>query len=197
MIESKTFKLLTSSREWGIIYLEDLTMADVKIEKAQIELADGRVINLNLYPDIAPLSVSNFIFLAKSGFYAGLCFHRVIPKFMVQGGGLSMKNGELVGKRANTIRGEFNDNGINNPLKHKAGVISMARTSAPNSASSQFFICVADTPFLDGKYAAFGECADKDSLKVAIELSKVKTHSVGGYDDVPCDDIIIKAVRIL
>lgn len=172
-------------------------MADVKIEKAQIELMDGRTINLNLYPEIAPLSVSNFLFLAKSGFYTGLCFHRVIPKFMVQGGGLSMKNGALIGKRANTIRGEFKDNGINNPLKHKAGVISMARTNEPNSASSQFFICVADTPFLDGKYAAFGECADKASLKVAMDISKVQTHSVDAYNDVPCEDIIIKAVRVL
>lgn len=173
-------------------------MSDIKIESAKIIFEDEREINLNLYPEIAPLSVSNFKYLARSGFYNGLCFHRVIPKFMIQGGGMRMtSDGRLVSKRANTVRGEFAKNGIPNPLKHKKGVLSMARAVDFNSGSSQFFICVADCPFLDGDYAAFGECADKASLKAAIDISKISTYEVGGFKDVPCQPIVIRTVKIL
>ena len=166
-------------------------------QKATIEFTDGKKINLTLRPDVAPESVKNFVELAESGFYDGLCMHRVIPGFMVQGGGMTAEKGKLKEKRApKNIRGEFASNGHKNPLGHKPGVLSMARAASPDSASSQFFICVADCAFLDGQYAAFGECADEQSLAAAIEISKVKTHSVSYYDDVPVEPVVIKTVTI-
>lgn len=169
---------------------------EINIEKGQILFEDGQVINFLLYPDIAPLTVSNFIYLCKSGFYNGLCFHRVIKKFMIQGGGFIQDKNKLVMQHANSITGEFKSNGHENVLKHKKGVFSMARTRDKNSASSQFFICVADSPYLDGEYAGFGECADKESLKTAIAISNVDTCELNGYKDVPCQPIVIKCIRI-
>ena len=98
-------------------------------------------------------------------------------------------------KETKSIKGEFKANGVNNPLSHKVGVLSMARTNVPDSASSQFFICVADCGFLDGQYAAFGCLSDEDSVKVAIDISKVKTVRVGYYDDVPYESIVIKSIE--
>ncbi len=165
--------------------------------KAKIEFADGNVINLELYPDVAPITVANFVKLAKARFYDGLCFHRVIDKFMIQGGGFVFDEHQgLIQKQAGTIKGEFNSNGVNNPIKHVKGTISMARTAVKDSASSQFFICVADTPFLDGEYAAFGKCADEESLKVAIKYGKAKTGKWQYFSDVPFDPIVIKTVTI-
>lgn len=164
--------------------------------KIEIVMEDGGVMNFELYPDAAPISVANFAALADSGFFDGLCFHRVIDGFMIQGGGFVHKNGALIPKEgAKTIRGEFTSNGVQNPLKHTAGTISMARTNVKDSASSQFFICVADTPFLDGEYAAFGRVTDKASLDKAISIGKVRTGSVGYYDDVPHSPVVIKSVR--
>lgn len=165
--------------------------------QAVIEFVGGKTITLTLRPDAAPISVQNFIELAESGFYDGLCMHRVIPGFMVQGGGMTTDGKTLTPKKAKNIRGEFAMNGHNNPLSHKPGVLSMARANDPNSASSQFFVCVADCAFLDGQYAAFGECADEQSLATAIEISKVKTHSLSYYDDVPVAPVVIKSVRIV
>jgi peptidyl-prolyl cis-trans isomerase B (cyclophilin B) len=119
-----------------------------------IEMADGGVIKAELYPDIAPRTVDNFVSLIQKGFYNGLIFHRVIPGFMIQGGD---PTGTGTGGPGYTIPGEFKSNGFNNPLKHTRGVLSMARTQDPNSAGSQFFIMVKDTPQLDGNYAAFGK----------------------------------------
>jgi len=119
-----------------------------------IEMEDGGVIKAELYPDIAPKTVDNFVSLVQSGFYDGLIFHRVIPDFMIQGGDPS---GNGTGGSKNTIPGEFKSNGFNNNLKHTRGVLSMARAQDPNSASSQFFIMVKDTAQLDGDYAAFGK----------------------------------------
>ena len=168
-----------------------------KTVNATIEFTDGGVINLELYPELAPITVENFVNLVKSGFYDGLCFHRVIDRFMIQGGGFVFDNRRgLVQKEAPSIKGEFKENGVNNPLKHDVGVISMARTPDPNSASSQFFICVADAHFLDGKYAAFGKCADEDSVKTAIKYGKVRTGSWQYYDDVPLNPIVIKTITI-
>ena len=166
---------------------------------AVIEFVGGKKINLELYPDVAPISVDNFVKLCKAGFYDGLCFHRVIPGFMIQGGGFVAKDGGLKNKDPLTaaIKGEFASNGVKNDLKHTAGVISMARTMIKDSATSQFFICVADTPFLDGEYAAFGKVADEESLKVAISVSKVQTGSWRGYDDVPVRPVEIQSVRII
>lgn len=166
--------------------------------KACIELTDGRKMNIELMSEYAPLSVENFVSLVKEGFYDGLCFHRVIANFMIQGGGMSMTEHGLEQKKApRTVKGEFMQNGVNNTLHHAPGVISMARTMVPDSASSQFFICVADCEYLDGQYAAFGKTADEESLKVAIDISKVKTGRMDYYSDVPVEPVVIKAVRLI
>jgi peptidyl-prolyl cis-trans isomerase B (cyclophilin B) len=119
----------------------------------KIEMENGKEIKAELYPDIAPNTVKNFVSLAGSGFYDGTIFHRVIPGFMIQGGD---PDGSGMGGPGYGIKGEFTANGFNNGLKHERGVISMARTSEPDSAGSQFFIMVEDSPHLDGQYASFG-----------------------------------------
>ncbi len=119
-----------------------------------IEMEDGGVMKGELYPEIAPKTVENFIKLAEEGFYDGLIFHRVIPGFMIQGG---CPDGTGMGGPGYSIEGEFTANGFKNDLKHARGVMSMARAMDPNSAGSQFFIMVADAPHLDGQYAAFGK----------------------------------------
>ena len=118
-----------------------------------IEMEDGGVIRLELYPDIAPITVDNFVSLVKKGFYDGLIFHRVISGFMIQGGD---PKGTGMGGPGYTIKGEFRANGVVNNIKHERGVISMALSMMPDSAGSQFFIMHADAPHLDGQYAAFG-----------------------------------------
>lgn len=119
-----------------------------------IEMENGGIIKAELYPDVAPKTVDNFVNLVQSGFYDGLIFHRVIPNFMIQGGD---PKGTGTGGSKENIPGEFKSNGFNNTLKHTRGVLSMARAQDPNSASSQFFIMVKDTDQLDGDYAAFGK----------------------------------------
>ena len=119
----------------------------------EIEVADYGVITAELYPNLAPITVENFVRLANAGFYDGLTFHRIIDGFMIQGG-CPLGNG--TGGSGTNIKGEFASNGVMNPLNHERGVLSMARSSAPNSASSQFFIMHQDSPWLDGEYAAFG-----------------------------------------
>lgn len=168
------------------------------IVKAKIEFTDGNVINLELYPKLAPITVANFVKLCDNRFYDGLCFHRVIDRFMIQGGGFvfDMRDG-LVQKQAATIKGEFKSNGVANPLRHEKGVISMARTNVKDSASSQFFICVADSFYLDGEYAAFGKCADEESVKVAVGYGKVKTGRWQYYSDIPLNPIVIKTITIV
>lgn len=122
-----------------------------------IEMEDGAKIKLELYPDIAPKTVDNFVSLVQKNFYDGLIFHRVIPDFMIQGGD---PQGVGTGGPGYSIPGEFKSNNFDNPLKHTRGVISMARSQDPNSAGSQFFIMVKDTPQLDGDYAAFGKVTE-------------------------------------
>lgn len=164
---------------------------------ARMEFTDGNVINLELYPDVAPITVANFVGLCKAHFYDGLCFHRVIDGFMIQGGGFVFDDRKgLIQKQASTIKGEFKSNGVNNTLKHEKGVISMARTMVKDSASSQFFICVANTPHLDGEYAAFGRCADEESVKVAVKYGKAKTGNWQYFSDVPFTPIVIKTIEI-
>lgn len=160
---------------------------------ATIELQDERKIRLELFPEYAPVTCENFIKLANEGFYEGVIFHRVISDFMIQGGGMTP---DFRPKYAESIVGEFKSNGIANPIKHTLGTLSMARTNVKNSASSQFFICVADCKFLDGEYAAFGRTVDDESIKNAIAISKVPTHNVGYYADVPVRDIVIKRIFI-
>ena len=135
-----------------------------------IEMENGKKITAELYPDIAPQSVRNFISLANSGFYNGLIFHRCIYGFMIQGG---CPDGTGMGGPGYCIKGEFFFNGVKNDLKHKRGVLSMARSSSPNSAGSQFFIMHQDAKHLDGQYAAFGKVTS--GMEVVDAIAAVKT----------------------
>ena len=132
---------------------------------AVIDIADYGAITLELDGDSAPLTVANFVKLAKDGFYDGLTFHRIMDGFMMQGGD---PNGNGTGGSDETIPGEFSANGCDNPISHTRGTISMARAQDPNSASSQFFICQADSTFLDGNYAAFGHVTEGMDVVDAI-----------------------------
>lgn len=152
-----------------------------------IEMESGAVMTGELYPELAPNTVNNFIALANSGFYDGLIFHRVIPGFMIQGGD-PMGNG--TGGPGYTIRGEFASNGYNNPLRHTRGVISMARAAHPNSAGSQFFIMHADAPHLDGQYAAFGHVTE--GMDVVDRIASVATD----MRDKPLDDMRIARITV-
>lgn len=151
------------------------------------EMKDGDVFYVELYPDVAPNTVNNFISLVKKGFYNGLCFHRVIEGFMIQGGD---PKGNGTSGPGYTIRGEFSKNGFKNDLKHKRGVISMARSMMPNSAGSQFFIMHADAPHLDGQYAAFGQVID--GMDVIDKIAEVNVD----YNDKPLRDQVIKTVTV-
>lgn len=151
------------------------------------EMKEGDVFYVELYPDVAPNTVNNFISLVKKGFYNGLCFHRVIEGFMIQGGD---PKGNGTGGPGYTIRGEFSKNGFKNDLKHKRGVISMARSMMPNSAGSQFFIMHADAPHLDGQYAAFGQVID--GMDVIDKIAEVNVD----YNDKPLRDQVIKTVTV-
>ncbi len=135
-----------------------------------IEMQDGSIIKAEMYPEIAPNTVNNFISLVKSGFYDGKIFHRVIPGFMIQGG---CPEGTGMGGPGYTIRGEFSYNGFKNDLKHTPGVLSMARAMHPNSAGSQFFIMHETSPHLDGQYAAFGKVTE--GMDVVDRIAGTKT----------------------
>ena len=135
-----------------------------------IEMEDGGVIRAELYPDIAPITVENFLSLAEKGFYDGLIFHRVISGFMIQGGD---PTGTGTGGSGHTIKGEFRANGVVNNIKHERGVLSMARSMMPNSAGSQFFIMHRTSPHLDGQYAAFGRVIE--GIEVVDRIAAVKT----------------------
>ena len=152
-----------------------------------IEMEDGGVMKAELYPEVAPNTVNNFISLVKRGFYDGVIFHRVIPGFMIQGGD---PKGVGIGGPGYCIRGEFTANGFKNDLKHSRGVLSMARTMAPNSAGSQFFIMTSTSPHLDGAYAAFGKVTE--GLETAYEIVNVKRD----YNDRPLQEQKIKSIRV-
>ena len=154
----------------------------------EIEMQNGGVMKAELYPDVAPKTVANFVKLASCGFYDGLIFHRVIPDFMIQGGD---PQGTGYGGSDETVEGEFTANGVNNTLSHKRGVLSMARSANYNSASSQFFICVADDDFLDGQYAAFGMVTE--GMEVADAIAAVKRDG----NDKPYEDQVIKTIRVI
>lgn len=152
-----------------------------------IKLNNKKTIKVELYPQIAPNTVNNFISLVNRGYYNGICFHRVIPGFMIQGG---CPEGSGRGGPGYTIRGEFTSNGFKNDLKHTRGVISMARTMAPNSAGSQFFIMHEDSPHLDGQYAAFGKVVD--GIDAVDDIASTKTD----WSDRPYDDQIMQEVTV-
>lgn len=152
-----------------------------------ITMDNDKQIVLELYPEIAPESVKNFISLINKGFYNGLTFHRIIPGFMIQGGD---PEGTGMGGPGYSIKGEFSQNGVNNPLKHSRGVLSMARSSRPNSAGSQFFIMHEDAPHLDGAYAAFGKVIE--GMDVVDEIANVKTT----FGDRPTQPVVMKTVTV-
>lgn len=152
-----------------------------------ITMEDDRQIILQLYPEVAPESVNNFISLINKGFYNGLTFHRIIPGFMIQGG---CPQGTGTGGPGYQIKGEFAQNGVQNQLKHKRGVLSMARSSMPNSAGSQFFIMHADAPHLDGQYAAFGEVIE--GMETVDYIAGVATD----YSDRPLNKVVMKTVTV-
>ncbi|RSK27228.1 peptidylprolyl isomerase [Bacillus sp. HMF5848] len=152
-----------------------------------ITMENGKQIVMELYPDIAPNTVNNFISLINKGFYDGVIFHRVIPGFMIQGGD---PQGTGMGGPDYTIKGEFTNNGFENNLSHTRGVVSMARTQVPDSAGSQFFIMVADTPQLDGEYAAFGEVTS--GMETVDEIVSVERDG----RDKPLEDQRIKQMTV-
>ena len=151
-------------------------------------------IKLELYPDKAPETVANFVKLVGEGFYSGLIFHRVIRGFMIQGGGYTAS---FEDRETGAIKGEFKANGfMENPLRHTRGVLSMARTSDPDSASSQFFVMHADAPHLDGQYAGFGKLVD--GFDVLDKIATTRTGSIGFYmQDVPRETIEIETIEVL
>ena len=155
--------------------------------KAIIEVKEFGVVVVELDSRVAPITVENFVKLANKGFYNGLTFHRVIKGFMIQGG---CPKGNGTGGPGYCIKGEFLANGINNPLKHTRGVISMARAMDPDSAGSQFFIMHQDAPHLDGQYAAFGKVVK--GIEVVDAIASVKTN----YYDIPLNKVVIKSIKI-
>lgn len=152
-----------------------------------IKMKNGGVIKAELYPEIAPNTVNNFISLIKKGFYNGIVFHRVIPGFMIQGG-CPLGNG--TGGPGYSIKGEFASNGFKNDLKHTTGVLSMARTMQPDSAGSQFFLMTENAPHLDGQYAAFGKVTE--GMDVAQEIVNTKRD----FRDKPYEDQVIEEMTV-
>ena len=158
-----------------------------KNPEVTIEMENGNIIKAELYPDVAPNTVNNFISLIKQGFYDGLIFHRVIPRFVIQGG---CPKGSGAGGPGYSIKGEFSSNGHLNPLKHEAGVLSMARTAQPNSAGSQFFIMVDRATHLDGSYAGFGQVTEGiENVDKIVNVPK-------NFMDKPKEDQRIKTMTV-
>jgi len=170
---------------------------DTEHPKVQIVMQDGSKMVFELYPEYAPATVENFISLAQSGFYNGLKFHRIMKGFMIQGGD---PEGNGTGGSGKTIKGEFSANGFaQNTLKHTKGVISMARSSSYNSASSQFFIMHGENAYLDGKYAAFGKLIDGEATLDKIADTPVEPNPNSAQKEVslPKIDVVIKEISIL
>ena len=155
---------------------------------ATLTMENGGVITIELYPDVAPNTVANFVTLANSGFYDGLTFHRVISGFMIQGGDPA---GNGTGGPGYSIKGEFTQNGFQNDLKHDRGIISMARANNPDSAGSQFFIMHQNSPWLDGAYAAFGKVLE--GMDVVDAIASVKTNP---RNDMPLEPQVISSIRV-
>ena len=163
------------------------------MSKVKVVMENGGEFVIELYPEYAPVTVKNFEKLVKSGFYDGLTFHRVIDGFMAQGGD---PEGTGCGGSDENIKGEFLQNGVNNPLSHTRGVVSMARSSNPDSASSQFFICYDDASFLDGNYAAFGKVIEgMDTVDAFLDVER-RPNSMGELAS-PSTPIIMEKVTII
>lgn len=166
-----------------------------KVEHIRLTLTDGEEIELEIYPDLAPETVKQFKKLCKNGFYEGTVFHRVIKGFMIQGGGYD--NEYNLKKCRDTIKGEFTENGFRNDLSHKRGVISMARTGEPDSATSQFFIVHEDSEYLDGKYAAFGRVTSGMEVVDKIASSPLMNNPPAGMQNVTQEQFVIASADIL
>ena len=163
------------------------------MENIKVTMENGESFVIELCPEQAPITCENFLKLVKSGFYNGLTFHRVIDGFMAQGGD---PEGTGCGGSDENIKGEFIRNGVNNTLSHTRGVISMARTPDPNSASCQFFICYGDCTFLDGQYAAFGKVIE--GMETVDNFLKIaRRMSFNGERSIPVDPIVMKTVEVL
>lgn len=155
-------------------------------DKIIIEMQDGSVMKGELYSDVAPITVANFLKLIDENFFDGLIFHRVIPGFMIQGGGFDVSMNQ---KNCDSIKGEFTSNGVENNFLHKRGVLSMARTMVKDSASSQFFIMHADAPHLDGDYAGFGIITE--GLEVVDAIANISRNA----QDCPVIPMVIKSIK--
>ncbi len=162
-------------------------MSENKNPVVTFEMSNGKVFKAELYPDVAPNTVNNFISLITRGFYDGVIFHRVIKGFMIQGGD---PDGTGMGGPDYSIKGEFSSNGFKNDLRHKAGVLSMARTNMPDSAGSQFFVMHKDSPHLDGDYAAFGKVTE--GMEVVNEIAECPTD----FGDRPLEEQRMKTVTV-
>ena len=159
----------------------------------RIHVRDFGTMTAELYPEKAPKTVANFLSLIENGFFEGLIFHRIIKGFMIQGGGY---DDEMTPKETDAIKGEFKANGfMQNDLKHTRGVLSMARTQDPDSASSQFFVMHMDAPHLDAQYAGFGKLTD--GFDVLDAIASTKTGRLGWYDDVPKTPIVIDKIEVI
>ena len=165
-----------------------------ELHTVEITVRDYGTMKLVLDATAAPITVQNFLDLANKGFYDGLTFHRIMDGFMIQGGD---PLGTGMGGSSTHITGEFAGNGWDNPISHQPGVISMARSGDPNSASSQFFICVGDASFLDGSYAAFGWTADEESLEIALQIAK-DAKPVDNNGSIPKgEQPVIESVKVI
>lgn len=196
---------LVEKNGWNKYTKGEFGIKNSKNPLVEITFSTGDSVRLELYPDEAPITVENFVNLAKSGVYNGLTMHRIIYGFMIQGGGFEYKDGFIQVPdipETKEIKGEFKNNGVNNNVSHLKGVISMARSNNPNSATTQFFICSANATYLDGDYAGFGRVIDEESMQAVVKISRVETGEAyinyGGYfvksSDVPNE--IIDIVRI-
>lgn len=167
--------------------------------KIEIIINTNDKIRLELYPEIAPKTVTNFLSLVKIGYYKDTVFHRIIKDFMIQTGGYKIEEQTLMElEPTSSIEGEFASNGFNNELKHELGVISMARTSDPNSATGQFFICAKRAPWLDGEYAAFGKTIDEESNQAVLKIADIPVMNIGGgFQHFPTLDVKILDIKVI
>lgn len=197
----------TTDSDWMSGTKGEFGIIDSENPLVQITFSTGDTVRLELYPSFAPKTVENFIALTKSGFYNGLTMHRIIENFMIQGGGYNRTDKYLTEseKTVNNIYGEFSANGwTKNNVSHKKGVISMARATSYDSASSQFFICSVDCDFLDGQYSAFGRVIDEESMQAVLKIGKVLTgnfplkvgNSYMQMSDVPKETINIVKIEV-
>ena len=192
MKTDRTEKTVGQEKTNGKTDRTDITNRTEKEENTMIRITmkDGGVIDIELDEKAAPITVENFLKLVNAKFYDGTIFHRVIPGFMIQGGD---PEGTGMGGPGWTIKGEFAQNGVNNPIKHKRGVISMARAMDPDSAGSQFFIMHADADYLDGQYAAFGHVVS--GMDVVDRIAATRTNRWAG--DRPYEDQVMETVRVV